>query len=451
MNNKRFFLMTGTGILLFAACLFVGCASAPTISVSYMQPARVNMSGIKTVTITSNSPQVAQNVASSLTGHFTLVDYSAFLSWKQQNTADQKLANYQANAISVSAADLVNAYDANAARADGQYKGKTLKLTSVVQEIQVGSHGNYIVRLAGAGKDFIDVYVIKSQTNEIAALNKGQKTTVIGECNGFALPDMADTAEILRILGAGKSVNIVHARFPTEVNMTACPVDAVIQLNTSSTENDSHKTTQRTENVTDKNGKFVKDAKGHVETRTINVTTYTREVKAGVSYQIESTKDGSIIGQGNYSNSATRSSENRSNLPSGDEMAQPIINAAVHEVVGDIIPTKASMQITLAEEKDNKAAKTEMKPVADMVKQGKYADAAAAYGQIYAKYANFAAGYNQAVLTEAVSGVEPAMKLMEAVSEKASNPQDKSKAENVLAGMQSRSAADKQSAAQLAK
>jgi hypothetical protein len=91
-------------------------------------------------------------------------------------TADQ--------ALSVSAIELFNAYDANEVAADRLYKGKLMRITATV---------------AGINKDFTDsVYVELETPNEFssahargidpdaaAALQKGQKVTV--ECKGAGL------------------------------------------------------------------------------------------------------------------------------------------------------------------------------------------------------------------------------------------------------------------------
>jgi hypothetical protein len=112
--------------------------------------------------------------------------------------------------------------------------------------------------------------------------------------------------------------------------------------------------------------------------------------------------------------------------------------------MSEIVPTERTITLTLAQEADNKDAKKEMAPADDLVKAGNYADAAAAYGRVYAQYKNFAAGYNQALLTELSSGVGAAIELMEALSKETGN----SMAQDALKGMQNRNAANQSAAAQ---
>jgi threonine synthase len=81
-----------------------------------------------------------------------------------------------------------------------------------------------------------------------------------------------------------------------------------------------------------------------------------------------------------------------------------------------------------------------------MVKDKDYKGAAAASGNIYAKYKNFAAGYNQAVLTEATEGTAKAVGLMESLAK--AFP-DNAEAQSTLKGMQSRNASNQAAAAQL--
>jgi hypothetical protein len=254
---------------------------------------------------------------------------------------------------------------------------------------------------------------------------------------------MDDTAEILRLLGAGSTVNISEARFPVaEVYPGA--IDAVISLNTTSAvKDDSH-----TEKVVarDANGNEVKDGEG--KTVYQDVTVYDRSVTVNIAYQIVRAQDSSNIGQGTKSaTSSTASDKDRTKLPAIADLTAKTIDKPLGEFASEIVPTQRSIPITLAKESENKEAKKEMGAADKLVKAKKYADAAAAYGEIYATYKNFAAGYNQAVLTEAAMGTEAAVKLMEALAKETGN----SMAQETLSGMQSRNAANQKAAAQLSK
>jgi len=391
------------------------------------------------VAIESNDPGTANFVSQRLiaTGKYTVAtagELAEWRSWLSEQQALGQLANKQTQAIPTSAADLVGAYAANAVRADSSYKGRVLKITAVINEIQQSSRGRYFIRLVGANNDSVVVYFAPTETRRIAAVDKGQTITIIGECVGRNLPDMEDTAEILRLLGAGSTVNIVDATFPVE-GLRDYPgaVDAVIFLNTaSSVLNESH-TEQRTR------------VANNVRS-TYNVTVYDRSVTVNINYQIVRTRDSSRIGDGvKTATSSKYSNEDRSQLPEVAALVTRTIERPLAEFVREIVPTQRSIKVTLAKESENRNASNEMRAAESLVKEGKYAEAAAEYGKVYASYQNFAAGYNQAVLTEAAEGTEAAINLMEALFKETGNPT----AETTLSEMQRRNAANQQAANQL--
>jgi hypothetical protein len=444
MKNTKWLMAAMSLVVLY---FFAGCTT--TVPVTYTEPARLDMSGINRVAIDSNDSGVTESISQKLaaTGKYTVAsaaELSEWKQWKRDQQALQELAAYQAQAIEVSSADLVSAYSGNAARADSSYLDKALKITAVVKEIGQSSGGNYFVRLEGAGNDSVDVFFNPSQLSGLAAVDKDQAVTIIGNCRGYNLPDMADTAEILRILGAGRSVNIVNATFPVEgLKAYPGPVDAVIALETSSSVQDDSHIDQRPR--TDSRGNTLRDANGRVLYQ--NVTMYDRNVTVNVSYEVLRARDSSIIGQGTKSATSPNSSnEDPSLLPAPADLVARTINGPLDEFTGEIVPTQRSLSITLAKESENKEAKKEMSAAEKLAKAKNYADAAAAYGVIYARYKNFAAGYNQAVLTEVAAGTEVAVELMEALFRETGNPE----AELTLAGMQSRNASNQRAAAQLA-
>jgi hypothetical protein len=378
----------------------------------------------------------------------------------------EALSNYQGQAIAVSSADLVRAYSGNAVRADSSYLDKALKISAVVKEIGKSSRGAYFVRLEGAGNDSVDVFFVLSEINAVAAVDKGQTITIFGTCRGYNPPNMEDTGEILRILGAGRSVNIIDAAFPVgELKDYPGAVDAIIALNTSSSVQDSSHTDKRA--AVDSDGYTVKDAEGNTVYE--NITIYERRAAVNMSYRVERSRDGSLIGEGTESGTTEDSNEDSSKLDTPAELAASSIYKALSGFTDEIVPTQSSTSITLAKESENKEAKKEMRAAEKLVK-GKmkfpvpflgrsnsstqtsaaensknYADAAAAYGKIYAKYKNFAAGYNQAVLTEASAGTAAAIVLMETLAKETGNIE----AQRALAGMQSRNASNQRAAAQL--
>ena len=447
MRNKifRFWAALATAAALLVLCFFAGCKTV--VPVKYTEPARLNMSGVNKVAIDSDNSQVASNVSQKLTATrkytvATAAELSAWKSWRDERQAMEQLAKHQAQATEVSAADLAGAYSANTVRADSSYLRKIVKITGVVNEIN-SARGRYYVRLVGAGNDSVFVYFDPSETSKMAAVDKDQTITVIGECFGRNTPDDDDIAEILRILGAGSRVNVANATFPVDgLKDYPGPVDAVIFLNTDSSVQDSSRTVK--EAVRDANGAMVKDAQGNFVYR--DKTLYERSVTVNINYRIR-TRSGSSIGEGTKSaRSDTSSSYDPSQLPDPAKLV-PKIDKPLAEFISEIVPTERSIFITLAKESENKDAKKEMGAAEKLVKAKppNYADAAAAYGKIYAQYKNFAAGYNQAVLTEAATGTAAAIVLMEALVKETGN----STAQATLAEMQSRNASNQQAAAQL--
>jgi hypothetical protein len=444
-RKNRKWLMAATAVLPAVLCLLAGCKT--TVPVTYTEPARLDLSGVNRVAIDSEDPQVVTSVSEKITatGKYTVAsaaELSEWKQWKAKRQAMEALAAYQGRAVEVSAADLVGEYARNTARADSLYDGKTLKITSVVKEIG-SSRGSYFVRLEGAGNDSVDVFFVSSEERRIAAIDKGQTIAVIGECNGFKMPNLEDTGEILRLLGAGRSINIIDATFPID-GLQDYPgaVDAVITLNTTSSVRDDSRIVKKP--ARDSNGKAITDSEGNPVSQ--DVTVYYRSVTVNIAYQVERARNGSLIGEGTKSAvSGESANEIQSQLPASADIAAKTIDKPLNEFVAEIVPTQRSISLTLAKESDNKEAKKEMSEAEKLVKAKNYADAAAAYGKIYAAYKNFAAGYNQAVLTEVAEGTEAALGLMEALSKTSNNPM----AQDTLKGMQSRNAANQRAAAQL--
>jgi hypothetical protein len=437
MMKNKVFLVGMTVLPLILA--FSGCAT--TIPVSYTEPARLNMSGIKRIAIKSNDNGTTSFISQQLTGSgkytvATAAELQEWERWRTERQALEELANKQAQATAVSSADLVGAYLANAVRADSSYGGKVLKTSGKVKEIGKSSKGRYFARLE-AGSDSVDVYFAASELNQLASVEKGQTITLIGDCHGFNLPDMDDTSEILRLLGAGRSVNITNATFPLgQLPDYSGPVDAVIFLKKDpSVRKDDTRTEKRTSS----------NIIGKVLAGEEDVTIYDRTVTLNIGYQIVRTKDGSPIGQGTKSATAESSNEDFSKLADYSTLEAQIANKPQEELAGEMVPTQRTLSLKLEKEKENKEAKKEMGGADKLANAKDYKAAAEAYGKIYAQYKNFAAGYNQALLAELADGIEAAVGLMEDLAKKTGN----ATAQAMLAEMQGRLAANKKSAEQL--
>jgi hypothetical protein len=424
--KKSTLVMAGmTALALSFIPALIGCTT--TIPISYTEPARLDMGGVKRIAIDADGSKVTSYVSQQLTatGKYTVGTEEELKAWEYW----KELAARQAPAVEVGAADLVGVYQANAVRADASYLEKPVKTSGVVKEIGKSSRGRYFARL-DVGRDSIDIYFDPLEINKLALVEKGQTITVFGTCLGFNAPNMEDTAEILRILGAGRSVNLVDATFP--VGEYTGPLDAVLSVVTSvSSQPDSH--------VVTRNGK---DQAGRPTQ--VQVTYYDLTVTTKVDYQVLRAQNYSLIGEGTKSASHKWSDRDRSKLDPST-LAAELINEPLQAMVGEMIPTQRSISLTLEKEKTDKQAKKEMGEADKLVKAKDYKAAAEAYGSIYGRYQNFAAGYNQALLTEVADGVEAAVVLMEALSNATGN----STAQNALAGMQQRMTANQKSAEQL--
>ena len=432
--KKKIFL--GTIVILMIWVVFITAGCSTTIPVTYTEPARLNLSGVRRIAIKSNDAQLANNISQRLSasGVFSIASAAELSEWEQWFP----LYNLQATAIEVNSADLVAAYKANAARADQSYGRRLVKTSGTVAEIGQSSRGRFYARL-NVGNDAVAVYFASSELNALASINRGQTITVIGMNHGFNLPDMEDTAEILRILGAGQRVNIVDATFP--VGDYPGTIDAILTINKDTRVQEGSSVQTRREQAG-------RDGDGNIIYRNVNVTIYERQVTVNIAYQIARALNGASIGQGSKTaNSSRSSSEDRSRLTSASQLEANTIGRPLQELVNEIVPIQRTISLTLARSDDDRA-KNEMRVAENLAKSRDYAGAAAAYGRIYAEYGNFAAGYNQAIITEASEGTEKAIELMVALIQRHS---DNPTAQNTLNEMRRRETANQRSAEQLSR
>jgi hypothetical protein len=85
--------------------------------------------------------------------------------------------------ITIDPSTLFWEYDNNVAKAESQYKGKTLKITGIIKEIGKNSSNLYFIDLLD---DFVRVSFKSSETNKIGNLSKGEGITVVGKCEGIS-------------------------------------------------------------------------------------------------------------------------------------------------------------------------------------------------------------------------------------------------------------------------
>lgn len=414
-----------------AAGLFVSLTGCQSVPISYMEPARLNMSGISKVGIISNDSEATMEISTAMTntGAYTIAtsdELSGLLDWQRQ----QSLLS---EAVETNAANIIKAYEENAMRADLSYQKKPVKVTGIVTEIKQRA-----VRL-GVGNNSVDIYIKPSETGKAAALSKGVEVTMVGRCYGLDVPDSSAMGELFNILGGGKHINITEATFYTPEYEG---VDALLRLKSDGTT--KIETREVNKPVKKSDGSYLKDAEG--KTVSQKVTEYGKLASATLSYELIRF-DNSLVGSGAAQGSARSSYyEKTSDLPSDASLISSAKKSLFKKIISDMVPTERNLSVQLAKsDNKDKEFKTAMNEAKKLVSAKDYAGAADAYGKIYAETKDFAAGYNQAVLTEATVGVDKAVILMEALAASSG----KQEAQSMLNEMRQRNLANQRSAEQL--
>lgn len=120
-------------------------------------------------------------------------DNSASQSKPQQEanqSEPQKEVTTESPAISVSAADLLAAYEANEVSADKQYKDKKLSVTGVVDNISVVLDQTSVVLTSGDAYELLGVrcyFKDEAEIEKVSNLSKGTTITVEGVCSGYGI------------------------------------------------------------------------------------------------------------------------------------------------------------------------------------------------------------------------------------------------------------------------
>jgi hypothetical protein len=106
-----------------------------------------------------------------------------------------------AQVIEVSAAQLASAYDRNKVAADQSYKGKSIKVTGIVDSITTDRFGSpYIVMRGGVNQFMEPMFKLREQyINYAASLTAGMRITLICTGRGFSISrPMSDNCEPAR-------------------------------------------------------------------------------------------------------------------------------------------------------------------------------------------------------------------------------------------------------------
>lgn len=429
-RRSAFAAMLAVGLAVLSA----GCQSVP---ISYTEPARLDMRRISKIGIISNDSEAAAQISTELvnTSAYTIAtrdEVNELLLWQRQ----QRLLR---DAVETNAEDIIKSYSENEMRANTSYQKKPLKISGIVTEIK-----QHAVRL-GVGNDSVDVYIEKSEIGKAAALAKGTSVIMVGICYGLDVPDLRDMGELFSILGGGKHVNIANAMFYAPEYEG---VDALLTLETTPRTNIESRDVEKKKPVLKPDGSVLKDDEGKIIYRSVKITEFRKIASVTIAYELVRF-DELLIGRDEVTGHAQSTyEENRSKLPSDDSLISSAKKRPIKKIISDMIPTERTLSVKLIKSNSkDKEVKNAMNEAKKLVSEKDYAGAAEAYGNLYAKTKDFAAGYNQAVLTEAAQGTDKAVVLMEALAASSGDPQ----AQSMLAEMQRRNAANQQSAEQLKK
>jgi hypothetical protein len=154
------------------------------------------------------------------------------------------------------------------------------------------------------------------------------------------------------------------------------------------------------------------------------VTVYERRVNLEFQYNIERTRDGSIIGPIRKRDSAYDSADNnQGSLNSPESMVRGIIERNMRRLAQDVAPyTVTERRSLMKETSKDKAIKERAKNADQWVKDGNYKVAQEAYLAIYQETFSFAAAYNACLLIAAQGEKEMASEFMQRVYIDTGNP-----------------------------
>ena len=94
---------------------------------------------------------------------------------------DSSSSSSASKPVAVTAASLIKQFEENELQADAKYKGKTLKITGIVEGIdtEMFDEEDYVLDLTGGGDfEILAVHVYDIPTEDLASINKGDKVTV---------------------------------------------------------------------------------------------------------------------------------------------------------------------------------------------------------------------------------------------------------------------------------
>lgn len=107
-----------------------------------------------------------------------------------RHAPEQIISKENTSVFSMSATQLTKEYSENEVAADDKYKGKTIAVYGNIESVETGLFGTMIdVNLKDErplGWIAVTCHFNKSHKAELASLSKGQRVSIIGQCDGKA-------------------------------------------------------------------------------------------------------------------------------------------------------------------------------------------------------------------------------------------------------------------------
>lgn len=110
----------------------------------------------------------------------------------------EPLVAEEKNIIRITAPKLVEEYDANEIAADEKYKGKTLQVKGIVEEIGKDLLGNMYIALRGDGLLLsVACFFEDDYAKQLAKISKDQRLTIEGVCDGLMMVVNINNSKII--------------------------------------------------------------------------------------------------------------------------------------------------------------------------------------------------------------------------------------------------------------
>ena len=170
-------------------------------------------------------------------------------------------------------------------------------------------------------------------------------------------------------------------------------------------------------NITDKRSdkkKQIKAAEGNKLAEYQIISTWRREATFNFKYQIVDSADNRIIAFDEVHISKVSSEyDTKKMLPSAYSLLETDVKATARKILRELQPYTVTKSIKLLETKTkDKELKERMKAVDEIVKNNRLTEASDKYAEIYEETGLVEAGYNAAILQEALGNLSVAEKLM---------------------------------------